>query len=819
VIDPDAVLDALPDAVLVIDHEAHVLWGNAAAESLFGLTVEDARGLSGLDLVHPDDLQMAAMSMVSVQGKERGTPLELRIRARDGWRLVELIGAPCAHGITLVLRDLTERRRWEVAGDREALFRTLIQAAPSVTLLLDGDATVRSSSSGLARLLGIDQEWLEGRPLADLVADDHRVALDLAWSQLVEGGARNVSVDLVVRSGDGGGLPVTATLVDLLEDPTVEGVVATLHDISARASAEAEVRQSNSILSATLESIAEGILVVDLEGRVISHNSQFAQMWRLDADLVTHGDSDLVRSVARQLRDPEGFVARFEAVVARPEADSHDLLEFADGRVVERDSRPQRIDGQVVGRVWSFRDVTAHRVLQNELARQAFHDPLTGLANQALFRDRVRNALERVRRSGGRVAVLFVDLDNFKMVNDGLGHAAGDQLLIALTDRLRGAVRTADTVARLGGDEFAVLVEDVGADEVVAEVAERILRVLREPVLVATHQVTASASIGIVYGGAEDSVGELLRNADLAMYEAKAAGRGCARVFTPDMHDAAVHRLSVTSSLRGAAGRGELEVHYQPILEVDSGRVHSMEALVRWQHPEFGLLGPDLFVPVAEDSGLINEIGVHVLEVAVREAASWRCPDGVAPPAVAVNLSPRQLTDGKLHHRVAGILDRVGLDPDRLVLEITENALMADPDHAVSVLQAIRALGVRLAVDDFGTGYSSLATLQRFPLNLLKLDRTFVVDVLDEQRSSLALAIVQMAHTLGLTPIAEGVEDVERLDALRAMECELAQGFLFSRPMRPDDAAAHLAAGPVLLPGPGWERRSESAPAPLGRGA
>jgi diguanylate cyclase (GGDEF)-like protein/PAS domain S-box-containing protein len=792
--DPRRTLDGLPDAVLVIDPMGTVLWGNAAAERLVGSTLGDAIGRSALDFLHPDDLAAALCALDSVQGKVVGTPMEVRVRPQGGdgpWRLVELIGSPCREGVILSLRDLTERRRWEVAGDSELLFRTLVQNAPSVTMLLDGDGLVRSTSSGLSRLLGHDQEAVEGRPLRDLVVSG-RGDFDSAWASLRRGERRWCSVDVGLLDATGTPAPMAVALSDLSDDPTVAGVVATLQDNSERASAEGALRQANSVLAATLEATVEGILVVDRDHRAIVHNSRFCEMWRLREDALDEGRLPDMRGFVGQLRDGRGFVERIEAINGAPELESHDVLEFRDGRVFERESRPHRIDGEVVGRVWTFRDVTAHRVLQNELARQAFHDPLTGLANQALFRDRTRSALERLHRRPGRLAVLFVDLDNFKTVNDGLGHSAGDQLLMLIADRLRGCLRRVDTVARLGGDEFAVLVEQVLADVHVEEIADRLLGALRDPVEISGRLVTATASIGIAIGTARLSVDDLLRNADLAMYVAKQAGRGCWRSYRPDMHDEALRRLDITSRLRGAAARGELVVEYQPVVELATGRTRSFEALVRWQHPEHGLLPPDSFVPFAEDSGLIAEIGDHVLEVAVHEARRWVDDAGDDAPGIAVNLSPRQLHDVSLPNRVGEILAGAGLPPQRLVIEITEGALIQDPERATAVLTRLRDVGVRLAVDDFGTGYSSLSTLHRFPLDHLKLDRSFVQQVLEDRGSSLARAIVQMARTLGLTAVAEGVESVAQADALAEMGCELAQGWLYARSMTADDVRRTL---------------------------
>ncbi|HTK16192.1 MAG TPA: EAL domain-containing protein [Acidimicrobiia bacterium] len=804
-----AIAMALPDAVLVVDPQGRIRWVNRASERLFGIPAEEAIGSSGLDFIHPDDLQLAVLALTSVQSKEVGTPLELRVRGADGWKLVEMIGAPAGDDVVLSARDLTERRRWEVAGDQVARFRSLMQNAASVTMLISRQGTVESSSGGLTRLLGIDQEWLEGRPLSDLADDLDGPVVEAVIRdvQIIdpEHAPAPVTVDVRLRHADGTTVPFALTFTNLLDDPTVTGLVVTGHDISDRVAVESDLRAANSVLAATLESTADGILVVDGDGRITSSNTRFAEMWCVpQAILSSHDDNQALAFVLEQLSDPEAFVAKIQELYDEPESESHDTLEFKDGRVFERDSLPQRIDGQVVGRVWSFRDVSEHRRLQSELTHQAFHDPLTGLANQALFRDRVDHAATRLQRHGGQLAVLFIDLDDFKTVNDSLGHSAGDALLMIVSDRLSNCLRAGDTAARLGGDEFAVLMDELSDPNEATTIAERILATLQEPVLLDALEIRTTASVGIAYGSSGTGSDEMLRNADLAMYTAKAGGKNCARVYAREMHRAAVERLDFEAHLRGAAERGELVVHYQPIYELGNGRVTALEALVRWHHPERGPLAPLAFIPFAEETGLIDEIGQHVLISACEEARRWGLEIGTGAPAVSVNVAPRQLLDVQLPDRVEALLERCALEPARLILEITEGALMKDPVAAGVGLERLSKLGVRLAVDDFGTGYSSLAYLQQFPIDLLKIDRSFVNDVLTKSGSLLVQAIVQISHTLGLVPVAEGVESQAQADALVEFGCDLAQGFHLGRPA---DASA---TGELL-------RRSMAAPA-VGQG-
>jgi diguanylate cyclase (GGDEF)-like protein/PAS domain S-box-containing protein len=563
-------------------------------------------------------------------------------------------------------------------------------------------------------------------------------------------------------------------------DGKVLVVRGTAQDISERVTAEVSLRETLSLLNATLDSTADGIFATDLDGRVTTINERFAEMWRLPPELRHVGvhTSELAEHVLGEVREPDAFVARTVAQHEDVESDSHDVVEFTDGRVFERYSTPQRVGGEVVGRVWTCRDVTETKALQDELQHQAFHDPLTGLANQALFRALVDHAVGRSARTHAPMAVLYIDLDNFKTVNDSLGHNVGDELLVGVTKRLSTCVRSADTTARLGGDEFAVLIDEAGTPDEATIVAERVLESLRQPLQVSGRAMYVSASIGIAFGHPSIDGAQVLRNADLAMYTAKRHGKGRYEVYAPDMHAAAVDRLELEGDLRGAVERGELVLHYQPIVSLADGRVRGAEALVRWDHPTRGLIPPASFVPIAEESTLIDEIGAHVLVVACMQAHTWE-QDG--PVLMTVNVSPRQLQDEHFVQRVRSVLSVSRLTPSSLVLEITEGAMVHDTERTIECLQSLKALGVRLAIDDFGTGYSSLSYLHRFPIDFVKIDQSFVQQLATGE-SSLASAIVSMAKALDLTTIAEGVETEEQVALLRGLGCELAQGFHLAPP-------------------------------------
>jgi diguanylate cyclase (GGDEF)-like protein/PAS domain S-box-containing protein len=437
-------------------------------------------------------------------------------------------------------------------------------------------------------------------------------------------------------------------------------------------------------------------------------------------------------------------------------------------------------DPELRGLVLTGRDVTERKQLEHQLAHQAFHDPLTGLANRALFTDRVEQAL---LRENARTTVIFVDLDDFKTVNDSLGHAAGDELLVRVAKRFAACTRSGDTCARLGGDEFGILVD--GGDEGVDAVAERVLASLREPIRIHDRRIWVRGSIGIATATGGETADELLRNADVAMYRAKAEGKGCYARFEPAMHLEAVRRLELTAELERALQRREFELHYQAVVALATDDIVAFEALIRWRHPERGLVPPLEFIGLAEETDLIVPIGRWVLQEACRRAAGWQL-EGL-PIAVNVNLSARQLADPALVDDVSAALAESGLPPELLVLEITESVLMRDPEPAGARLEQLKQLGVRLAIDDFGTGYSSLEYLHRFPVDELKMAKPFV-DALGDGEEELATAILKMSDTLKLSTVAEGIERAEQLSRLRELGCDLGQGFHLARPLEAQHA-------------------------------
>ncbi|GGM73402.1 hypothetical protein GCM10007977_088740 [Dactylosporangium sucinum] len=457
------------------------------------------------------------------------------------------------------------------------------------------------------------------------------------------------------------------------------------------------------------------------------------------------------------------------------------------GRVVD--------DRDLSGYLFTTRDVTERKALEEQLTHQAFHDGLTGLANRALLADRVHHALERRGSPYRSLAVLVVDLDDFKTINDSLGRAAGDALLRATADRLRSCLRSADTAARLGGDEFAMLLEHLDDAAEAARVAERVLAALRSPLSVGGREIQPTASVGIALPDPDrlPDADELLRDADVAMHMAKRRGRNRYAYFAPSMHAGLVEKLDLAEDLRGAIERHELQVYYQPLVDLAGGAIVGAEALVRWTHPEKGPIPPDRFIPVAEETGLILPLGYAVLNTACRAAAAWQHP---VPLRISVNLSPRQVQDPAVGLYVRQTLLHSGLPPESLTLEITESLLSEDHEVAASRLAELKALGVRLAVDDFGTGYSSLSRLQSFPIDILKIPKPFVDGVaFGPGQSALARAILDLADALGLQVVAEGIEDAAQAAELRRLGCPIGQGFHFSRAVPAGEFGALLSRG------------------------
>jgi diguanylate cyclase (GGDEF)-like protein/PAS domain S-box-containing protein len=567
--------------------------------------------------------------------------------------------------------------------------------------------------------------------------------------------------------------------------------------------------------------LAEGLHRQKSEARfrsLVAHASDLITV--LDADgVVTYQSPSIERVLGYSAEEIEGTRfdqllaetdrSRLERIMTDPSeggTDTHALecsLQHSDERWLRFEVRHTHLlhDETVRGIVLNSRDISERKAFEDQLAHQAFHDPVTNLANRALFSDRVQHALRATVRRGAMVGVMFIDLDDFKTVNDSLGHPAGDSVLEQVARRLEAAVRPADTVARFGGDEFAILLDDVEGSDEAAMIAERALRTLETPVEIDGKQVYPRGSIGICMSDEDlltQDAEELLRNADVAMYMAKRDSKGSYRLFEPAMHERVVERLEVRAELEQALALGQLEVYYQPVVRLEGGISYGVEALLRWIHPTRGVIAPAQFIPLAEETGLIIPIGHWVIQEACREAVGLqaRFPRST-PLTMSVNLSVKQLQSETIVADVQAALEHSQLTPHSLVLEVTETVMMADADTALARLRGLKDLGVRIAMDDFGTGFSSLSYLSRLPVDILKMDRSFLTTE-NQGDSAMAAAIIAIGERLGLEVVAEGIESQEQFETLQELGCELGQGFLFAKPMPHTALLAYLLDDTVV---------------------
>jgi len=554
----------------------------------------------------------------------------------------------------------------------------------------------------------------------------------------------------------------------------------------ANAGLYGEVRQERERLSVITASLGEGVCAVSAQGEITFLNPAGASMLGWDA-LGTDADGTPVVPTG----PAPGFLlepAR-RAIAARRDVTSYDTpFRRIDGShfPVTMTASPVVGDVSATGAVLVFRDTSERKAFEEQLARHAFQDALTGLANRRLLLDHLDHALLQAERTSSRVAVLFCDIDRFKVVNDKLGHQVGDELLRVVGDRLRRAVRPGDTLSRFGGDEFVVLLEGVSSPDDAGEVAARVLDALRGPVtLSAGHEVVATMSIGVALSKPGVSRDDLLHDADVAMYRAKERGRGgqYAHFDVDPLGPRSVERPDLDRALQGMVDRGEVEVHYQPLVSLGDRHIVGAEALVRWNHPDHGILLPAQFIELAEDNGTVLEIGRIVLEQACRQARAWHQEFGVRLQ-IGVNLSARQFQQVGLADDVAAVLRATAIDPSQLCLEVTESLAMDDVDLTDAILTHLRTLGVRVAVDDFGTGHSSLGHLARFPVDVVKIDQSFVRGIeRDSVKSAIVSAVVALSGAIGSTTVVEGVETPAQLEEVTGLGCDVAQGYYFSRPV------------------------------------
>jgi len=574
-----------------------------------------------------------------------------------------------------------------------------------------------------------------------------------------------------------------------------ECFVATFDNITERKQAEESLLFKTALLEAQSETTIDGILAVDESNHIVLANKQFGLNFSIPDEVLSTRDDLIVRQqVTDRVEDPDAFVQRINYLSSHRDEKSRDELRLKNGKIFDRYSAPL-VDSksQYRGRIWYFRDITDRKRAEEQVQFLAYYDILTGLPNRTLFRDRLATALAGARRENCKLALLFLDLDGFKIINDSLGHSVGDLLLQEVADRLRKWGREQDTVARLGGDEFLITLTQVRDLSDVAVAAERLMDVMATAFVVQGHSLNVSCSVGVsIFPEHGTDCETLIKNADAAMYGAKDRGRNNFRFFEEDMNVHAMERLSLERSLRFALEREEMFLVYQPQMDVATGRIIGLEALLRWQHPELGLVPPDKFIRIAENSGLIVSIGEWVLRTACRQARKWQ-DEGLPAVSVAVNVSAVQFRQQGFCALIRRVLQETGLAPQYLELELTESLLLANADVTLSVLKELKSMGLTLAIDDFGTGYSSFSYLRQFQVSKIKIDRLFIRDVtVNPDDAAIATAIISMAKGLKLRVIAEGVENEAQMSFLRSHQCDEIQGYYFSKPLAVDAVAGKL---------------------------
>ncbi len=838
-----ALVESASDIISIVESDGTIRYSSRVSERMLGYVEGSSPGMKIFDVIHPDDLDdVRRLWDERLEHAGFVSPIEVRLLKADGtWLQVEAIANnrlddPSVRGVVLTTRDITERKASEEALRRsDERFRALVQNLAEAIVVIGADGEIRFNTPTSAAMFGDPEPDGAARPVAPLFERLHPDDREMATAELASAwtGPGTVGpVEVRVLHSDGHWVRIEALAQNLIEDPAVAGIVVTMHDVTERRNAEdLNVRQAEILelvargvpLDETLESIALAvdasdptlrcaIYLVEGDGLFLGSRSApgFGKAPHRGADSSDAAHlACLYRSAAEtgaplRVRDVEGEA---RCIDCRPFAAHHGIRscwstpllsstsEEALGSLVVYTAAPglpTLLQEHLIAVFAHLATIAVERKrFEERLSHQSLHDPLTGLPNRTLFHDRLAHALERCRRTRSEVGVLFLDLDRFKQVNDSLGHDAGDELLVTTAQCLLAAVRPGDTVARFGGDEFTVLCEDLpaaSAAETAAEISERLLACISEPHSLRGTEVFLGASVGIAIARDSDALpDDLVRDADVAMYHAKQRGKGRWAVFDEAMRERALTRHATDSALHRAIERGELRLFYQPIVSVADQRCVGAEALVRWQHPERGLILPGEFIGLAEETGLIHDLGRWVLREATTQAARWHLG---APEhfTISVNISAHQLERGDLDEVVGEALELSGARPERICLEITESVLMHDAEATVELIGRVRDLGVLFSIDDFGTGYSSLGYLKHFPVDAVKIDRSFVGALTsDSGDATIVSAVIGLAHALNLEVVAEGVETAEQLAALVTLGCDHAQGFLFSPPQPVSD--------------------------------
>jgi diguanylate cyclase (GGDEF)-like protein/PAS domain S-box-containing protein len=787
-----AIVETSPIVIYATDLDGNITLWNPAAERTFGFTREQALGRLA-PFVPPDKRDEARQLRERALAGEVITGLVLDRRRADGSQIV-INGsvAPMRDsenrvaGLLVMCIDVTEARRTEAAFKEQLhLTRALLDAIPNPVYLKDREGRYVMHNRAWQEVWKRDQL---GKTVFDLYADrelaerHHRRDLPL----LEQPSAIRYEERVPTASGEREMLFHKVSLVD--QAGRIAGLIGTVTDVTAYKEAERALEASEARFRVLTESGLDLISVLAADGTILYQSLALRHLLGYDPadtigrnafDLVHRDDADQARAAFRRIVETRNF---------------REPLEF---RIRHRDGQWRAfeslgtncIDNQHIrGVVFNSRDVTDRKAIQQRIQHLAYHDNLTGLPNRGLLQDRLAQSIARAGRSGHRVAVLFIDLDNFKNINDTLGHDVGDELLRQVAGRLTGCVRAGDTIARQGGDEFIVLLDNLEDGRGASVVAQKILNALRAAFPLGGTEQHVSGSVGIaVYPDDGRDAQTLMKNADTAMFHGKGVGKNTYQYFTAQMNVAVKRRMTLESALRRAVLNKDFVLHYQPQVNLETGQIVAVESLVRWRSEDSGTVMPGDFIPLAEETGLINEIGEWVLREACRQNREWQAR-GLPPRRIAVNLSARQFADKGFLDTVFRVLQDTGLEPRWLELEITESQVMRQTEGMIQLLGRLAEMGVHLAIDDFGTGYSSLSYLKRLPIQTLKIDQSFIRDVtVDPNDAAIVVAIINMARSLDLDTIAEGVETAGQLALLRSKGCQVGQGFYFSAPVSADN--------------------------------